>query len=87
MGLVRFLFVFIMILMVSIASNLGCQKLSPMLDDNLVTTKFMSSQSIFSLYRYKLNPIMDENTVIAKVIVFMPISNIDYQKINLLTMR
>ena len=57
MGLVRFIFVFVMILMVSIASNLGYQKLNPMLNDNLVTAKFMSSQPMFSLYSHKLNPI------------------------------
>jgi hypothetical protein len=82
-GLVGFLFVFVMILMVSIASNLGCQKLNPMLDDNLVTTKLMSSQPMFSLYSHKLDPAMDENPVTVNVINFQPISNIDSQKIKL----
>ena len=44
--LVRLLFVFVMILMVSIASNLGCQKPNPMLDEKPVIAKVMNPQPI-----------------------------------------
>ena len=49
-GLVRFLFVLVMILMVSFASNLDSQKLKPVLDEKPVIAKVMSSQPIEEEY-------------------------------------
>ena len=42
--LVRLLFIFFMILMVSIASNIGCQNPDPMLDEKPVIAKVMNPQ-------------------------------------------
>jgi hypothetical protein len=82
-GLVRFLFVFVIILMVCIASNLGSQKHNLMMDENLVTTKSMFFQPMFSFYSHKLYPVTDENPTTANVINYQPISNFDTQKIKL----
>jgi hypothetical protein len=79
-GLVRLLFVSVMILMVSIASNLSCQKLNPMPDDNLATTKFMSSLPMLSFCSPNLDKVRDEIPLTANVTNFQPISNIDSQK-------
>ena len=49
-GLVRFLFVLVMILMVSFASNHDSQKLKPVLDEKPVIAKVMSSQPIEEEY-------------------------------------
>jgi soluble lytic murein transglycosylase-like protein len=49
-GLVRFLFVLVMILMVSFASNLDSQKLKPVLDAKPVIAKVISSQPIEEEY-------------------------------------
>jgi len=49
-GLVRFLFVLVIILMVSFASNLDSQTPKPVLDDKPVTAKVISSQPIEEEY-------------------------------------
>jgi soluble lytic murein transglycosylase-like protein len=58
-GLVRFLFVLVIILMVSFASNLDSQTPKPVLDDKPVTAKVISSQSIEKEYTAaKIEPIL-----------------------------
>ena len=59
MGLVRFLFVLVIILMVSFASNLDSQTPKPVLDDKPVTAKVISSQPIEEEYTAaKIEPIL-----------------------------
>lgn len=81
--LVRLLFVFVIILMVFIASDLSYQKLNPMLDANLATEKLTSSPPMFNLYSHNLDPMIDEIPLSSNVINIQPISNIDSQKIKL----
>jgi soluble lytic murein transglycosylase-like protein len=58
-GLVRFLFVLVIILMVSFASNLDSQTPKPVLDDKPVTAKVISSQPIEEEYTAaKIEPIL-----------------------------
>ena len=81
--LVRLLFVFVMILMVFIASDLSYQKLNPMLDANLATEKLTSSLPMFNLYSHNLYPMIDKIPFPSNVINIQPISNIDRQKIKI----
>ena len=61
-GFIRFLFVFVMILTISIASNLKSHKIKPILDKNPLVVKVMSYQPIEEDYtadeiQHKLTPI------------------------------
>jgi hypothetical protein len=75
-GLVRFLFVLVMILMVSFASNLDSQKLKPVLGEKPVIAKIMSSQPIEEEYtgakiEHSLSPVKGNQ----KERLFQPIIN------------
>lgn len=82
-GFVRLLLVFVMILMVSIASDLSCRKLNPMLDANLATAKPMNSLPKFNLYSHNVNPALNGISLPSNVITIQYISNIDSQIIKL----
>ena len=82
-GLVRFLFVFVTILTVSVASNLSSYKIKPMLDENPVIAKIIVIQPISNIDYRKIKLILDKKPVFPKVIVFRPTLNIDYHKIRL----
>ena len=82
-GLVRFLFVFVMILTASVASDLSSYKIKPMLEENPVIAKIIVIQPISNIDYRKIKLILDKKPVFPKVIVFRPISNIDCQKIKL----
>ena len=66
--LVRFLFIFSMILMVSIASNLGCQNPDPMMDEKPVIAKVMNPQPIeddcsaAKIVEHNLTPVYSNQT-------------------------
>jgi soluble lytic murein transglycosylase-like protein len=73
-GLVRFLFVLVIILMVSFASNLDSQTPKPVLDDKPVTAKVISSQPIEEEYTAaKIEPILPHVKGNKKERLFHPI--------------
>ena len=73
-GLVRFLFVLVIILMVSFASNLDSQTPKPVLDDKPVTAKVISSQPIEEEYTAaKIEPILPPVKGNTKERLFHPI--------------
>ena len=73
-GLVRFLFVLVIILMVSFASNLDSQTPKPVLDDKPVTAKVISSQPIEEEYTAaKIEPSLPPVKGNTKERLFQPI--------------